>query len=76
MIWAPAAIAILLCLFLFVEKSKAPTPDFAAGSDQMLLIEVERALHRDYPEALAPAALIAREIGRAGKPAERPPAKK
>ena len=75
LLWVPAAIVILLSLFFFVEKSKAPTPDFAAGSDQILLIEVERALIRECPEALAPAALITREIERAGETTEHPVAK-
>jgi hypothetical protein len=69
-LWAPAGLAAmitiaLLCLFLFVENGKAPTPDLAAGSDQQLLIEVERALEQDYPEPMAPAALLSREIEQA-----------
>ena len=53
--WAPAALVLMLCLFFFAENSKAPTPDFAGGSDEMLLISVERALSQDCPEALAAA---------------------
>jgi len=59
---APATAVLLLCLFFFSVESKAPTPDYAAGYDQDLLIEVERALSRNYPLALRPAALLAREI--------------
>jgi hypothetical protein len=66
LLWAPVALVLIICLFFFVENSKAPTPDFAAGSDQELLIGIERALRRDYPEALAPAAVIDGEIGRMG----------
>ena len=62
MLWLPAAVVLFLCLFFFVENSKAPTPDLAAGSDQNLLIDVERALNQDYPDALAPAALLGKEI--------------
>jgi hypothetical protein len=58
LLWVPAALVFILCLFFFVENSKAPTPDLAAGSDQELLIEIERALSRHYPEALAPVAVI------------------
>ena len=58
LLWAPAALALILCLLFFVENSKAPTPDLAAGSDQELLIGIERALSRDYPEAFAPVAVI------------------
>ena len=54
LLWAPIALGLLICLFFFVENSKAPPPDFAAGSDQELLLGIERALSRDYPEALAP----------------------
>ena len=58
LIWAPASLVLVLCLFFFAENSKAPTPDLAAGSDEMLLVNVERALNQDCPEALAPAGLI------------------
>ncbi len=76
LLWAPALVVVVLCLFLFVEKSKAPTPDIAAGSDQTLLVDVERALERRYPEALAPAALIAWEIEHASRANEHPLVKK
>ena len=66
LLWISAAMVVLLSLTLFVENSKAPTPDFAAGSDQELLVEVERALNQNYPEALAAAALIAPELNEAG----------
>lgn len=62
LLWAPAAIAVLLCLFFFAESRKAPTPDLAAGYDQDLLIEVERALNRNHPDALTPALLIIQEM--------------
>lgn len=55
LIWGSAALVAILCLTLFVESSKAPTPDFAAGYDQDLLIEVERALNQKYADAMAPA---------------------
>jgi hypothetical protein len=59
--WASAGLAVLLCLFFFVQPSKAPTPDLPAGADQTLLIEVEKALNRECPEALMPAAPLDRE---------------
>jgi hypothetical protein len=65
LVWAPAVIMVVLCLFLFVQSSNAPTPDFATGYDQNLLIEVEKALDQDCPDALAPAALINKEIDQA-----------
>jgi hypothetical protein len=58
LLWVPAALVLIMCLFFFVENSKAPTPDFAAGADQKLLVGIERALNRDYAEALAPAAVL------------------
>jgi hypothetical protein len=59
--WSTAALAMLLCLFFFMQPIKAPTPDLPAGADQTLLIEVEKALSREYPEALMPAALTTQE---------------
>ena len=62
LLWAPASVVVLVCLFLFVEKTRLPAPDFAAGADQNLLVDVEQALYRDCPEALAPAATLVQEI--------------
>jgi hypothetical protein len=62
LLWAPASIVVLMCLFLFTVKSKLPAPDFAVGADQNLLVDVEQALVRDCPEALAPAAILVHEI--------------
>ena len=62
LLWAQAFIVVLVCLFLFTEKTKLPAPDFAVGADQNLLVAVEQALVRDCPEALAPAATLVREI--------------
>ncbi len=60
---APAAgAAVLLCLFFFAENSKAPSPDLAAGYDQDLLVEIERALSRRHPDALSPALLIIQDM--------------
>lgn len=58
----PVALAVFLCLFFFAKSSKAPTPDMPAGADHILLIEVERALSRPYPDAFAPAAEIRLEF--------------
>jgi len=68
LLWGSAALVVLIgCLFFFVQNSKAPTPDLAAGSDQNLLIEVERALNQSSPTALAPAAFLENEIEQADK---------
>ncbi len=61
-IWVPVAAGVLLCLFLFVEQGQAPIPDFAAGSDQELLTDVERSLDQQYPAALEPITLITGEM--------------
>jgi hypothetical protein len=58
----PAVAVVFLCLYFFPENGKAPSPDLAAGYDQDLLVEVDRALSRNYPLALKPAALLAQEI--------------
>jgi hypothetical protein len=71
-IWIPAAAALLLCMLFFAEISEAPVPDLAAGYDQNLLIEVERALNRSHPDALAPALLIIEEMEQ-NKTAEKNP---
>jgi hypothetical protein len=62
LLWASATIIILVCLFFFMENSKTPTPDLAAGSDQDLLVDVEHTLEQGYPESLAPNILIHQEV--------------
>jgi len=66
--WVPACLLVLVCcLLLFVQNSKAPTPDLAAGSDQNLLTEIERALNQYGPSALEPAELLKHEINQVKK---------
>jgi hypothetical protein len=60
--WASAALVVLLCLALFMQEKRLPKFDLAAGADQELLIEVERSLNRKYPDALAPAAILSKQI--------------
>jgi hypothetical protein len=62
LLWVPAAAAVVLCLFLFVKDGSAPTPDFAGGADQDLLVGVERARDQEFPSALEPAALLTEEM--------------
>jgi hypothetical protein len=59
---AATAAVVLLCLFFVTEKVTLPAFSMAAGDDQNLLIEVERALNQDCADALAPAVLLGREI--------------
>jgi hypothetical protein len=61
--WISATAIVLLCLsFFLLEKPNLPAVEFAGGADEQLLIEVQRALNRKCPDALAPAELISREM--------------
>ena len=62
LLWIPAAAALLFCLLYFLPERRLPVPDIAAGYDQQLLIEVERALSRDYPVALESIDILTREL--------------
>ena len=53
---------VLLGVTVFIEKNKMPAASFAAGDDQELLVEVERALDRNCSEALSPAAVFSNEL--------------
>jgi hypothetical protein len=53
-IWATAAALLFACILFFPSNAKPQRIDLAAGSDQILLIEIERALNRQCPEALVP----------------------
>jgi hypothetical protein len=62
LVWASALMMILLGITVLMEKNQAPAASFAGGSDQELLIEVERALNRNYSEALYPATIFSEKI--------------
>ena len=68
MAWVAAIAAAVLAAMLIQEPRPVvpttPTPD----PDQALLVSVERAVNRQVPQALAPAALLAQEITRNPKP--------
>ena len=57
-IWATAAALLFACILFFPSNAKPQRIDLAAGSDQILLIEIERALNRQCPEALLPAPAV------------------
>jgi len=60
--WA-AATALALVAALLLGQSPAPVPAQArVDPDHELLLAVERAVQSDGPQALAPAALLAREM--------------
>jgi hypothetical protein len=73
LLWAPGILIVVMCFYLFLEKGETPKPDFAAGADQILLVEVEQALRRDCPEALAPAAHITQQIDQVSGTREKQP---
>jgi hypothetical protein len=67
LIWASALATVLLCITVFIEKNKMPAASFAGGYDQELLVEVERALNRNYAEVLSPAVVFSDELTNTGK---------
>lgn len=66
--WAAAVAAAILAAMLLQEPRPAPPAMPATDSDQALLVSVERAVNRQVPQALAPAALLTQEISRNVKP--------
>ncbi len=63
LVWGSAAVLVLMVIGIYVEVPRAlPAPDFAAGYDQDLLIDVERLTGAEVPIALDPAFLLADEI--------------
>lgn len=60
---ATIAIATVLVLGGHIPRGRQTAPHAKVDPDHELLIEVERTLQTGGPEALEPAALLAREIG-------------
>jgi hypothetical protein len=67
--WAAALAAAILAATLLQEPRPVVPATPASDPDQALLVSVERAVNRQVPQALAPAALITQEITRNLKPA-------
>jgi hypothetical protein len=65
--WAAVAAAVLAAMLL-QKPRPAPPAMPATDSDQALLVSVERAVNRQVPQALAPAALLTQEISHNVKP--------
>lgn len=57
-----AALVVIVAGVLLRQPQSLPAPDFAAGYDQDLLIDVEQMIDFEEPLALDPAMLIAEEI--------------
>lgn len=64
LLWAPAAATLLFCLIFFLIDKNPLVPEIAAGYDQELLLDVERALNRNCPAALEPLDILAGEMER------------
>lgn len=63
LVWGTALAFILVVAAIWLDGPRAlPAPDFAAGYDQDLLLEVERLTEAQTSLALEPAQLLAREI--------------
>src|SRR5687768_6936360 len=57
-----AVIIVALGLVLLTKSQRQPISDFVAGSEQDLLVDVERSLHRSVPAGFEPAMLPAHEV--------------
>jgi len=65
-IWATAAaLVVVLALILNPNHTQSVVPDFAAGHDQELLVEIERSLNRELPQALQPVSILTQELDNA-----------
>jgi hypothetical protein len=62
-VWATTVMVVALVAGIWLDGPRAaPAPDFAAGYDQDLLMDVERLTSSEMPLALEPAMLLAGEI--------------
>lgn len=60
-VWAAAMIVVLVAGFLLMRTERIPRYGTTDAADEILLQEVQGDMAREYPEALAPAVLIAEE---------------
>lgn len=60
-VWATVMLVVLVAALLLVRTSRIPRYGTAEASDEVLLQGVQGDLSREFPEALAPAVLIAEE---------------
>jgi len=65
--WATALVLVVLGIMVLVERQQPVKPDFAAGYDQQLLLDIDRTLDRDVPAALEPGSLLPEEIFPTGR---------
>ncbi|MBZ5538064.1 MAG: hypothetical protein LAO31_19085 [Acidobacteriia bacterium] len=60
-VWATAMLVVLVASLLMMRTSRIPRYGTTEAADEILLQEVQGDIAREYPEALAPAVLIAEE---------------
>jgi hypothetical protein len=73
--WAAVATMIAIAILMLHRGPTAETRQARVDPDHELLIEIERAVQSDGPEALEPAALLAQEMIRA-RPSRNTPIQK
>lgn len=63
-VWVSAATVTIMVFMvvLMVKRGKPPAPDLAKGSDQELLLGVDRLLNKEVPVALEPALVLTNEM--------------
>lgn len=66
--WTAALAAAVLAAMLLQEPRPVVPAQPSLDPDQALLVSVERAVNRQVPQALAPAALLTQEISRNAQP--------
>ena len=62
LVWATATALVVFAAVLLIVRTPAPLPVVAADPDDVLLVDVERSVRREVPQALEPAALLAAEV--------------
>ena len=60
-VWATAVLVVLVVALLLIRSPKIPRYGATEAADEILLQEVQGDIAREFPEALAPAVLIAEE---------------
>jgi len=63
-VWMSAALItiVVFIVVLFIKPEKPSGPDLASGTDQELLLGIDRLLDKEVPAALEPALVLTKEI--------------
>lgn len=70
--WAAAAASVALAAILLIGRTPQPAPKAEVDPDSALLVDVERSVKRELPQALEPAALLAQELSRSSEARSNP----